>query len=167
MCCCGVVVITTAQLHWTKPEFRFCAGLNPARGVSEICDGEDLWQWFRLEIRLNAFRRSTIQQKQLIIVIMIIIHHHPFFNVIFHRLWLLFQRSNLTEHFNVVNVFTTSSSRSKWQRILKNCRLFRYTNGSRGDAIRQFCWYLLHYSYDWYVLLNIFSTSLTQPKSFF
>ena len=35
------VVITTAQLHSTKPEFRFCAGSNPARDVSEIHDGED------------------------------------------------------------------------------------------------------------------------------
>ena len=65
----GVVVITTAQLHSTKPELRFCAGSNPARGVSEIRDGEDLWQWSRLEIRLNAFRRSTIPQKQFIIII--------------------------------------------------------------------------------------------------
>ena len=40
--CLGVVVITTAQLHSTKPELRFCAGSNPARGVSEIRDGEDL-----------------------------------------------------------------------------------------------------------------------------
>ena len=38
----GVVVINTAQLHSTKPELRFCAGSNPARGVSEIRDGEDL-----------------------------------------------------------------------------------------------------------------------------
>ena len=38
----GVVVITTAQLHSTKSELRFCAGSNPARGVSEIRDGEDL-----------------------------------------------------------------------------------------------------------------------------
>ena len=38
----GVVVITTAQLHSTKPELRFHAGSNPARGVSEIRDGEDL-----------------------------------------------------------------------------------------------------------------------------
>ena len=60
----GVVVIITAQLHSTKPELRFCAGSNPARGVSEIRDGEDLWQWSRLEIRVNAFRRSTIPQKQ-------------------------------------------------------------------------------------------------------
>ena len=65
----GVVVITTAQLHSTKPELRFCAGSNPARGVSEIRDGEDLWQWSRLEIRLNAFRRSTMPQKQFIIII--------------------------------------------------------------------------------------------------
>ena len=38
----GVAVITTAQLHSTKPELRFCAGSNPIRGVSEIRDGEDL-----------------------------------------------------------------------------------------------------------------------------
>ena len=38
----SVVVITTAQLHSTKSEPRFCAGSNPARGVSEIRDGEDL-----------------------------------------------------------------------------------------------------------------------------
>ena len=36
------VVITTAQLNSIKPELRFCAGSNPARGVSEIRDGEDL-----------------------------------------------------------------------------------------------------------------------------
>ena len=60
----GVVVITTAQLHSTKPELRFCAGSNPARGVSEIRDGEDLWQWSRLEIKLNAFRWSTIPQNK-------------------------------------------------------------------------------------------------------
>ena len=38
----GAVVITTAQLHSSKPELRFCTGSNPARGVSEIRDGEDL-----------------------------------------------------------------------------------------------------------------------------
>ena len=37
-----VVVITIALLHSTKPELRFCARSNPARGVSEIRDGEDL-----------------------------------------------------------------------------------------------------------------------------
>ena len=36
------VVITTAQLHSTKPELRFCAGSNPTRAMSEIRDGEDL-----------------------------------------------------------------------------------------------------------------------------
>ena len=38
----GVVVITTAQLHSSKLELSLCADSNPARGVSEICDGEDL-----------------------------------------------------------------------------------------------------------------------------
>ena len=37
----GVMVITTAQVHSTRPELRFCAGSNPARSVSEISDGED------------------------------------------------------------------------------------------------------------------------------
>ena len=40
--CSGYHYITIAQLHLTKPESRFCAGSNPARGVSEIRDGEDL-----------------------------------------------------------------------------------------------------------------------------
>ena len=62
------MVITTAQLRSTKPELRFGAGSNPALSVSEIRDGEDLWQSSRLEIRLNAFRRSTIPQKQFIII---------------------------------------------------------------------------------------------------
>ena len=38
----GVVVVTTAQLHSTKPELKCCSGSNPARGVSETRDGEDL-----------------------------------------------------------------------------------------------------------------------------
>ena len=40
------------------------------RGVRLVIrDGEDLWQWSWLEIRLNVFRRSTIPQKQFITVI--------------------------------------------------------------------------------------------------
>ena len=68
MWCHGVVVISTAQLHSTKPEVKFCAGSNPTRGVSEICHGEDLWQCSRLKIRLNAFRWSNLPQKQFIII---------------------------------------------------------------------------------------------------
>ena len=37
-----VVVISTIQLHSTKPELRFCAGSNPAHEVSQIRDGENL-----------------------------------------------------------------------------------------------------------------------------
>ena len=57
---CGVVVITTAKFHSTKHEIRFC--------LSEIPDGEELWQWSRLEVRLNSIHRSIIPQKQFIIV---------------------------------------------------------------------------------------------------
>ena len=38
----GVVVITPAQLHSTKPELRFCAGSNPPHDMSEICNGVGL-----------------------------------------------------------------------------------------------------------------------------
>ena len=38
----GFPKLTTAQLHSTKPELGFCAGSSPARGVSEIRNGEDL-----------------------------------------------------------------------------------------------------------------------------
>ena len=68
---CGVSDVTTAQLHSTKPEFRFCASSNPALGVSEIHDGEDLWQWSRLEITQNSFRRWNIPQIHFIIIILI------------------------------------------------------------------------------------------------
>ena len=61
--CRGVVIITTAQLHSKKPELRFCPDSNLARGMSDIHDGEDFWQWSRLKIRLNTFRRSIIPQK--------------------------------------------------------------------------------------------------------
>ena len=68
-----IIHISTAQLHSTKPELRFYTDLNSARGVSEIHDGEDLWQWSRLEIRLNVFRRSTIPSNNSSIIIIIII----------------------------------------------------------------------------------------------
>ena len=35
----GVMVITAAPLHSTKPELRFCAVSNPARGESEMMVG--------------------------------------------------------------------------------------------------------------------------------
>ena len=68
--CRVVVVITTAQLYLLKPELIFCVGSNPARGVSEIPDGKDLSKCSRLEIKLNAFRRSAISEKQFIIILM-------------------------------------------------------------------------------------------------
>ena len=71
------MVITTAQLHSTKSEFRFCAGSNPARGMSKIWDGENLWQWSGLEIktkRLSSFNHSskTIYHHQDILILFIL-----------------------------------------------------------------------------------------------
>ena len=41
----------TAKFHTTKPEVRFCASSDLARCLSEVCDGENLWQWSQLKIR--------------------------------------------------------------------------------------------------------------------
>ena len=60
--CCGLVVISTAQLHSTKPELWFCADSVPAFVVLENCDCKNLWQWSQWEIRLNALCRSTIPE---------------------------------------------------------------------------------------------------------
>ena len=50
-------------------------------GLSEIRDGEDLWELSWLEIRLITFGQSTIPQKQfIIIIIMIIIKMSPSLN---------------------------------------------------------------------------------------
>ena len=38
------VVVTVAQLYSTKPGHRFCAGSNPSRSMSGICDDKHLWQ---------------------------------------------------------------------------------------------------------------------------
>ena len=46
----GVVAITAAQLHSTKPELRFCAGSNPAWATGwrfamvRICDNGPGWK---------------------------------------------------------------------------------------------------------------------------
>ena len=64
-----VIIFITSKaehLHSIKFEIRFCACSNTACGVSEILDGENLWQWSRLEIGLNVFCRWTIPQKQFI-----------------------------------------------------------------------------------------------------
>ena len=64
----GVVVITATQFHLTKPELRSCAGSNPTRGVSEICDGENIWECSRLEIRRKRLSLINHSSKA--------IHHH-------------------------------------------------------------------------------------------
>ena len=68
---CGEMVTAAVKLHSTNLELRFCADSNPASGALEIGEGENLLQWFLLEIRLNAFHRPTFPQKQLIIIIII------------------------------------------------------------------------------------------------
>ena len=66
--CHGVVVMTTTQLHSTKPELKFCAGSNCAPGLSGIHNGKNLWQCSGLKINFNAFCWPTMLQKQFIII---------------------------------------------------------------------------------------------------
>ena len=65
-------MLRDAMVKWLsllhKAWIRFCAGSDPAHGVSEIRDGEHLWQWYWLKTKLSAFRRSTIPKKQFIII---------------------------------------------------------------------------------------------------
>ena len=114
---CGVMVITTAQLHSSKPELRFWAGSNPARGVSKICDGEDLWQWYCLEIRLNAFRRSTILQKQFIIII---INISQMTQLTRDHKWKYDKSRYLSNNGSIKNNFWTILKESYWG--LQHCR---------------------------------------------
>ena len=55
----------TALLHSAKPELRIYAGPEPARGVSEIHNGEDLWQCSQLANHLSSVNHTTKT-----------IHHH-------------------------------------------------------------------------------------------
>ena len=68
----GVVVIASTQLYSTNPKFRFCAGSNPDCGVSEIRDGENLWQWFAALNKANCLSSVNHTTKQFIIIIIII-----------------------------------------------------------------------------------------------
>ena len=38
----GVVAITATQLHSSRTKPSFCVSSNPAHGVSQICDGDNL-----------------------------------------------------------------------------------------------------------------------------
>ena len=62
------------QAKWIKGKTLMMSSWH--RGVvaitpAQLRNGEDLWQWSRLKIRLGAFRQSTIPQKQFIFNIII------------------------------------------------------------------------------------------------
>ena len=64
----GTVAQWLLLLHnFTQLSLKIRTGSNPACGVSEIRYSEDFRQRQQLEIKLNAFRRSVISQKQFII----------------------------------------------------------------------------------------------------
>ena len=55
----SVFRITTTQLHSTNPELKFCASSIPVHGMLDICDNKNLYEWSRLEKKLDAFSSST------------------------------------------------------------------------------------------------------------
>ena len=78
----GLVIITTARLHSCSAQFQ-------------IPDGEDPWQCFRQETRLNVSHRSAIQQKQfIIIIIIIIIVRKHYLNKIRHNYHIILMESD-------------------------------------------------------------------------
>ena len=77
------MVITTAQLHSTKPEIRLCASSNPVCGMSEICNGEDLWQWSLLEKKAESYSPFNNATKT------IHHHHHHHFSSVSSAIYIL------------------------------------------------------------------------------
>ena len=96
----SAAVNTAGQIYLTKHKLRFCASTNPTGGVSKICDGHNLQQCSRLEIRLIVFCRSTITQKQFI-------HHQYYHFSIFMHIQPLGEKCPNTELF-LVRIFLYS-----------------------------------------------------------
>ena len=63
----GVMVITTAQLHLTKPELRFCPGSNPACGRLDSCNDKNLHMTLAGNMAYDH-PSVTTPQKQFIII---------------------------------------------------------------------------------------------------
>ena len=49
------VLNRVASTQFGNAHFKFYAGSKPACSMLEICNDENMQQWFWLEIRLNAF----------------------------------------------------------------------------------------------------------------
>ena len=91
----GVVVLTTSRFRSTKLEPSFCAGSNPARGVSEICNVEDLWQWSWLEKWLNAFISQPTNKKYEKILTFVLTFISPVFAIC----WLILLNFSVELHY--------------------------------------------------------------------
>ena len=68
------VIITTAQLHSTMLELVLCAGSNPAHGMSEIGDGEDLVPAVNKVNRLSSVNhtKETIHHYHQLVVLTVL-----------------------------------------------------------------------------------------------
>ena len=55
--------ISHLKVHSVNLELRFCKNSNPACGVSEIYDSENLGQWSWLKIRINALLMASSKQR--------------------------------------------------------------------------------------------------------
>ena len=128
------MVITIAQLRSTKPELRFCAGSSHARGVSDIRNGQNLWQWSLLEIRLNAFRWSTIPPKQFIIIIFIIVTSYynmlPFFfeNTLYIQIWSDFGSKKPPPKYSPATIWAAYWSGFVLENIVQNSAFWNASN---------------------------------------
>ena len=105
------MIITTVQLHLANSEFRFCAGSNPHRCVSEICDGQNLGQWSRVEIRCKQLSSVNYNTKQFIINGLIVFKLTRDFNhsakYILNRLILTLYTRHLLISKNMINFTKT------------------------------------------------------------
>ena len=123
----SAAVNTAGQIYLTKHKLRFCASTNPTGGVSKICDGHNLQQCSRLEIRLIVFCRSTITQKQFI-------HHQHYHFSIFMHIQPLGEKCPNTELF-LVRIFLYSD----WiRRDTEYLSVFSPNTGKCGPEITQY-----------------------------
>ena len=130
------MVITTAQLYSFKPGFRFCTCLNPARDVSEIYDGENLWLRLRLEIRLNTFRWSTIPGKQFIKTIYFNKAYLCLHQSVFQKLiQLAFRAWACFKHWICFSVISYYSHWKHWvSSLIRQCNVSRMSNLDRAST---------------------------------
>ena len=114
----------------------------------QICDGENLWQWSRLETRLNAPRQLTIPQNQFISLATVVECHWKPYHQVSSWLYLL--------------IFT-SSVKSRLRSLCHITLLFLRDSGQACSTFSQTEWKFSYNAslYAFHVFAQIFIVSIS------